>query len=259
MSETSNNPTPVEKKRSDINWVVLRSKDENGYEIVDMVQNAFLEMLNKDTNNCLHNCYLMYLDKTYIPNCIYRCTNCLTKNSLLNERLIRDVVKVYTNNKFITGNEREDEILENYHAIRTIFMRYEEERRKRFFSPKKQGEDKSRIQSLTAEGEKSGEQDSEQSGTKTGSAERKKIINIEEILHKRKIVNTSKRVVDKIIQQDTIKRKKKDNILELNVSTVKKEDERKMSLDIYKQEFRKLMTNKFMSKYVIALKTAINN
>ncbi|CEF59320.1 Helicase, C-terminal domain and P-loop containing nucleoside triphosphate hydrolase domain-containing protein [Strongyloides ratti] len=136
VSESSYRPIPEEKRKSDINWITPKNKEEDGFEVVELGQQAFLEMLAKDTNNCLHNCYLKYLDKTYIPNCIYRCTNCLTKNSVLNERLILDAIKVYKNNKYISGDEDEKKILENYYIVRKIFMEYEEERKKKTPSPK---------------------------------------------------------------------------------------------------------------------------
>lgn len=103
---------------------------EDGNDMVEMAQAAFLDMLSKDATNCLHNPYLRFLDGISIQNCIYRCTNCLSSNALLTEKLLRDVIKGYLKMKIVSNNKKENEIMKQFYRIKKVFVAYEDERRK---------------------------------------------------------------------------------------------------------------------------------
>lgn len=80
----------------------------------------------------------------------------------------------------------------------------------------------------------------------------KPIINITDILRKRKIITTPESVVDSIIQRDIAKRKKD------NPESVTVEETANKNLEWYKVEFKNLMSNKFMAGHVLSLKNSID-
>ncbi|CEF59661.1 Helicase, C-terminal domain and P-loop containing nucleoside triphosphate hydrolase domain-containing protein [Strongyloides ratti] len=245
FSECSGITGPAQIIPGDINWIVPRSKQDDGYDIVEISQKTFLKILNKDFSNCLHNPYLGILDGIQISNCVYRCTNCLSKNALLNENLLRDVIKVYLNNKNINGNETEEELLENFYCVKKVFLKCDEERT----SYVREAGEKNTCKKEEKQKE-SGDKIDNDNVDRAQKNCVKNLKNMDEILRKRKVNHTSETQVDEIVGQEIIKRKK-------NIAT--EEVLRLVNIETYKNEFRKLMSNKFMTNYVIVLKDTIKN